>query len=153
MLSDLPKIIGRGFVVGYLLPAALFCLYIQYLSFAIPNISSLNKSIEALKITPYIMSVLILSVMLMALNRTIIRTFEGYGRLNPFTLLKPIQIVIFHWSVLPLLQEAERIEKLRKTDPSAKSGLKNFFLLSYSGQHKIFLSGERLCYQRVSATP
>src|SRR5258706_13631323 len=85
MFSDLPKLFDRNFFVGFLLPA---------LGFLVANISNLI-ALPAGPVTAFLRSNSVggltfiavaawfFAILLLALNSSIVRAKEGYGRLNP----------------------------------------------------------------------
>jgi hypothetical protein len=91
MFSELPKLFDRNFVVGYLLPVAVFLSAMLGVADIFDISSTLLPLIES---NPLIgtATIVLLSwlggVLLLALNRTIIRIMEGYGRYNPVRLLE-----------------------------------------------------------------
>jgi hypothetical protein len=126
MLSSLPKLIGRGFVLGFLLPSILFCLYLQALAINLPGLSSLVPQLDAVKLTPVVLLSLVLAVLLMAVNRMIVRALEGYGDYNPLRILMPLRLRYFREKIVPLFEEAVRVDKARKTNPGAQSSIAGF---------------------------
>jgi hypothetical protein len=67
-----------------------------------------------------------LSILLLALNRPIVRLLEGYGGLNPFKLLLPCRRRIYLKEIQPLLEEDTRLDEARKTNADAESEIPNF---------------------------
>jgi hypothetical protein len=117
MLSGLPKLLGRGFIIGYLLPTTLFHLAFLFTlkSFGLsqPRIfddssANLGAAVTLLQST---FSVVLFSIVLLAINRPLVRLFEGYGRWNPFRLLfERSKKQKFRECVEPILNEMERID-------------------------------------------
>jgi hypothetical protein len=120
MFNDLPKIIGRGFVLGFLLPSTLFCLYLQLIGLGPSPLPKLEAPEDALKLTPIVLSSIVSAVLLMALNRAIIRILEGYGSINPFKSLERIRRDYFKKNVEPIFNEYEQLGLDRKKDPDVK---------------------------------
>jgi hypothetical protein len=91
MFGGLPKLFDRSFFIGFFLPASLLFSGSLANVFAFGFIS--DKFIEFLSkkstlgATTSIVIVWLLSILLMAFNRPIIRLLEGYGDLNPFRVL------------------------------------------------------------------
>jgi len=141
MLGSLPKLIGRGFVLGFLLPAALFCLYLQVLAITLPGLPSLESQLDALKLAPVVLLSLVLAVLLMAVNRMIVRTLEGYGALNPLRILAPFRRYHFRKRIAPLFEEAARIERARQAGSEAKPKFQGF-ALSLSRATEAYPDGE-----------
>jgi hypothetical protein len=90
VLSELPKLFGKTFAVGYLLPAVtisiviLFELETFHIKTGVPDIVGTKDLVGATFLT---LAVWLFAVALMALNYSIIRILEGYGKLNPFHLI------------------------------------------------------------------
>lgn len=126
MLANLPKLIGRGFVLGFLLPATLFCLYLQFQGIVLTSTQSFDEQLDISKLTPIIFFSLVVAVLLMALNRGIIRILEGYGRLNPFSFLTPWRKRLYARDVEPLYAEAQRVERARSENPTVQPNILGF---------------------------
>jgi hypothetical protein len=86
MFGELPKIFDRNFVVGYVLPSALFLL----LSLGFTHDADLGKLLTTSDGASFAVVAFVLGVTLLAANKTIMRILEGYGP-NPARLLVPIQ--------------------------------------------------------------
>lgn len=86
MLASVPKLFGRGFLVGFILPAALFQAYLVYgLGLDVFGVGSVNAAApEALGRAA--IAVVGLGLLLLVVNRPIVRGLEGYGRFNPLRL-------------------------------------------------------------------
>ena len=97
MFAKLPDLLGKNFVIGYLLPAFAFII-LNYLidgeyNFLPNNISlsylqqvSLTEQITILALLSFIAGILLL-----IFNRDIIVLIEGYGKYNPFRILQKRQ--------------------------------------------------------------
>ncbi len=83
MFGDLPKIFERNFVVGYVLPSALFLL----LSLGFTHNGNLWDFLTTSDGASFAVVAFALGIMLLALNRSITRILEGYGKLNPARLM------------------------------------------------------------------
>ena len=87
MFGALPKFFDRTFFIGFFLPSSLLCAGIVSVSLAFGYVHSDVKSFLAEKnifgIALFIVIVWLVSILLMALNRPLIRLLEGYGSLNP----------------------------------------------------------------------
>ena len=93
MLSGLSELFGRKFVVGFFLPSVLFAI----VSIIIASIFLPNLSIDILSFVSdpasiwtaavILFCVWILSIVLLTLNRVLIRFLEGYGFLSKTKLL------------------------------------------------------------------
>lgn len=85
MFGELPKLFDRDFAIGYFLPVACFLstlyglLLIFHLTALVPFITQTNPEAKLLIGTTVIgLSTWLISVFLLALNRTIYQLFEGY---------------------------------------------------------------------------
>jgi hypothetical protein len=91
MWGELPKLFGKSFAIGFFLPSAVLLLAFQRI-FAAFKYNLLPTAVTVNDPLGVAVSIFILwmgGVTLMALNRPIIRFFEGYGDLNPLRVLKP----------------------------------------------------------------
>ncbi len=127
MLTGLPHLLGRGFLIGFVLPATMFMLALKVLDVGF-NIKALDvpKDADVLGIVIVPFAITFLAILLLALNRPIIRTLEGYGSLNPFRLLLPHRRRIFTKEIRPVLEEKRRLDEARRTDADVKSEIPNF---------------------------
>lgn len=86
MFSELSKIFGKDFTIGYMLPAVLFVLAcwgaLFHFDLRIPMLEALIKELTTSTIFLVLTSWL-LGIVLVALNNSIYKIFEGYGRFNP----------------------------------------------------------------------
>lgn len=98
MFNELPKLLGKNFIVGYMLPAILFvlALYSGLNYFDLLSTSGFESIIptedtEDIKLTTGIVLLIFLSwilgIVLVSLNILIYKFFEGYGFFNPMRLL------------------------------------------------------------------
>ena len=87
MFGELPKIFERNFVVGYVLPSALYLL----LSLGFTHDADLWKFLTTSDGASFAVVAFAMGVVLLAANRSITRILEGYGRLNPAKLMTWIQ--------------------------------------------------------------
>jgi hypothetical protein len=92
LFGDLPNLFGRDFAIGFLLPVALLIPFSFLVadSFGSVSIHANLESVRNLKDQPILLGATLFvfvlwfwAVTLLALNRTIIRVKEGYGRWNP----------------------------------------------------------------------
>lgn len=126
MLGALPKLLGRGFVLGFLLPSILFCAYLQAIEShgsMLPGMQSLDSLTQA---TPIVLAVLVLAVVLVALNRAIVRILEGYGAYNPIVVLKKLELRHFKDKIAPLYSEQNRLDKARENNPNERPAIADF---------------------------
>jgi hypothetical protein len=98
VLGELPKLFGKSFAIGFLLPATALgiALFGLLAAFGIEGrILALLKEKDVVGVTLALVALWLLAIALMALNRPIIRLLEGYGSLNPFRLKVNKQRAIF----------------------------------------------------------
>jgi len=94
MFDKLPDLFGKDFVIGYFLPSAIALavgaaiLDAYGLLEPIVRINSRLKFDLLVGTTVFLITAWFGGVTLVALNRSLIRTFEGYGKWNPLRLLK-----------------------------------------------------------------
>jgi len=127
MLAELPRLLGRSFLIGFALPATLFLLVVKAIdhSFKI-DLLVFPKDADVLGIVVIPFAIMFIAILLLAINTPIVRALAGYRRLKPFDILLACQIKKFKEGVEPLLTEQSRLDDLRKSDSSAQSGLTNF---------------------------
>lgn len=113
MFGELHGLVGRDFMVGYVLPLTLFvlCLALMLAPLLRPEAPTLVDMIpEGLAETTLLVGLLWLgAVALLALNRQIIRFKEGYGTLNPLRVLRRSELSKFR----KLQREIRRIDARR----------------------------------------
>lgn len=127
MLTGLPRLLGRGFLIGFVLPATVFMLALKVIDVGFDTGAlDVSKDADVLGIVIIPFAILFLAILLLALNRPIVRTLEGYGHLNPFRLLLPYRLRIFTDRVQPVLDEKKRLDEARKTDAGVQSGMPHF---------------------------
>jgi hypothetical protein len=85
-VGDLPKLLTRAFAVGYLLPAVSMVAAV----FGVLHLFGYTESLLKLLLPPdatlavvTLVAVAFVAILLLALNRTLIRILEGYGPINP----------------------------------------------------------------------
>jgi hypothetical protein len=122
-LTYLPKLIHRSFVIGFLLPAILFCAYMDFICRPETNLSGIFEQSRLLK---YTLSSVVLAILLTAINRPMVRLLEGYGRFNPLRLRLPMARCHFKKYIAPLYAEAKRVEEARMQDPLVKPTIPDF---------------------------
>jgi hypothetical protein len=95
MFAELPKLFDRNFAVGFFLPVAIFIaisgLILSRYGFAPQVTTYLNIS---LLIGTTILGILswVGGIVLVAINRELYRLLEGYGKFNPISLLKWLEV-------------------------------------------------------------
>ncbi len=83
MFGELPKIFERNFVVGYVLPSALFLL----VSLGLTHHADLGKLLTIADGASFAVVAFAVGVVLLAANRSITRLLEGYGALDRVRLM------------------------------------------------------------------
>lgn len=133
MFSELPKLFGREFAIGFLLPIAVFisASWLMLLGFESLHIHLAQDRLLArlgdqvlLGATIFAFVLWLGAVTLLALNRSIIQFKEGYGAWNPLRLLLFLQIRRFrkiHARIAELDQERETLSSLGQVMSSRKS--------------------------------
>ena len=119
MFGELPKLLGKTFVIGYLLPAALTVLAVA----AVLDVSGLttiyadgyvqfgsaDEKQLAFRLGLMLAATWVVGVILLAINYNLIRLLEGYGAANPARLWKSRSLRIFGG----LTERHEEIESQR----------------------------------------
>lgn len=88
MFSGLMKPFGRNFLIGYLLPSILFVtvsvmLFLRLVPQAAPDAMKLTKQLQDVwAVSAAVIGTWAFSILLMALNRILVRLLEGYGLLQ-----------------------------------------------------------------------
>ena len=105
MFGELPKLLGKTFLIGYLLPAALTVLAIAaVLDFSelttvyaagYTLFGSADEKQLAFRLGLMLAITWVFGIVLLAINYNLIRLLEGYGAVNPARLWKAWSISIF----------------------------------------------------------
>jgi len=117
MLGQLPNLFGKAFAIGFFLPAAVLAAAaagILAMFGELPVILTETEEQPVLGTTLALAITWLISVVLMALNRSILRILQGYGDFNPLKVFKPIQLEEFQ-------QLNAEISTLGKTIDEAKA--------------------------------
>jgi hypothetical protein len=122
MFGAFPKLFDRAFFIGYFLPAFLLVVGLSANLFAFGYIDEkftdflAKKSTAAhtLGATISLVFIWLLSILLMAFSRPIIRLLEGYGNLNPFCILSSWQENKFKAQAEPQLNKLARVLDARR---------------------------------------
>jgi hypothetical protein len=127
MLAELPRLLGRSFLIGFALPATLFLLVVKVIdhSFQI-DLLNLPKDADVLGIVVIPFAIMFIAILLLAINTPIVRALEGYSIPKRFDILSARQNKKFKEGVEPLLAEKGRLDDVRKSDSNAQSRLTNF---------------------------
>jgi hypothetical protein len=130
MFSELPKLFDRAFFISYFLPSSMIFSII----FAILSIFNripirfqefvANKSTFGAAISIVIMW--LISILLMALNRPMIRFLEGYGRHNPLSIFQAKKNKQFQDRIFPLLSLRDKVIEARRANSNEPLQRKNF---------------------------
>lgn len=94
-MGELPKLFGKAFAVGFLLPAVAFALALGDLLTKFGRLTAPLKTLLEANFAGVTMTIAVLwlgAVCLMALNRPIVRFAEGYGLANPLHLMKVLKV-------------------------------------------------------------
>lgn len=117
MFSKLPDLFNKNFAIGYFLPTIIFLLATRFLleQFKLlPQIlnATANNPTDILIGTTMIgLLSWLISILLMALNRDIVRMLEGYGKLNPLKIFGFIERNRF-WK---LKKKIDALNQIRST--------------------------------------
>ena len=101
MLTKIPDIFGRNFIVGYFVPALFFVVFSEIiaqnlsLNFRIFNPSISTQNDMLIWTTMVGLLSFFIGIIILAANREIIRFFEGYGNWNPLRLFSRIEKINF----------------------------------------------------------
>ena len=115
MFGQLPKLFDRSFFIGFFLPASLIFLgvvgtlsafdYITYSAEVKHYLADKSTTGAALSVV----IIWFISILLMALNRPLIRLLEGYGRGNPFSIFLSRRKQEFKYRISPLFTKSDKI--------------------------------------------
>jgi hypothetical protein len=89
MLGELPKLFGKAFAIGYLLPAVTICVALFGVLSAYDRAAWVGRHFDTSNVlgaSLAAVAVWLVAIALMALNRPLIRLLEGYGDFNPLRL-------------------------------------------------------------------
>lgn len=115
MFAELPKLFGKAFAIGFFLPAALLLLglaaILRGFGFAARFTDILSDGLLGVGVS--IFAIWLTAIMMMALNRPLVRFLEGYGNRNPFRARQSRVQKHFSEKIQPLIEEARTIEKAR----------------------------------------
>lgn len=95
MFAQLPKLFDKEFFIGYFVPtfatliAILAILEVSGFGVEFTNFLEVEKFLD---VALGLLVVWLASIALMAINRSVIRVLEGYGRVNPFKLIEHFQL-------------------------------------------------------------
>lgn len=121
MFSELPKLLGRDFAIGFFLPAALFVAACLGLDRAFPSAFPRLDGVptDVLGAAALLFATWMWAVLLLALNRSLQRLLEGYGGLNPFRLLAPLE----KRRLARLTARIDQLDAAIRKDPDAARAL------------------------------
>lgn len=114
MFPEFPKLFGKPFIIGFFLPSAIlvFGVISVLKAFDIESqILSISKKPADMATTIFV--VWLASILLLALNRSLIRILEGYVYCIPFTWLKTLRSNLFKKKAQPLFDLAKKIDMAR----------------------------------------
>ena len=90
MFSELPKLLGRDFAIGFFLPVMLFLIVTNALFDAFDQSAAIAVFSQQSPLVDAALAVLVAwigAVLLVSVNYEVYRFLEGYGRFNPLRLL------------------------------------------------------------------
>ena len=126
MFGQLPNLFGKAFAIGFFLPATAIALAAAGVLAIFGDLTVLLKLAEdekALGTTLALAVVWLASIVLMALNHSILRFLEGYGAFNPLQVFLPIQVEQFQSLTGEAARLKERIDeaKARGREPDQEA--------------------------------
>jgi hypothetical protein len=119
LFTQLPKVFDRAFTLGYFLPSLLFiltnALFIRIFSIfdAIDLLGLREYQSFLVDVTVLALISWVLSVLLLAANRGIIRLLEGYGKFNPAQVLLSLEKGRYEKLYEEIDRLKERIDRIR----------------------------------------
>jgi hypothetical protein len=111
LLGEIPKLFGRGFLLGFLLPAAFFLAYLVYGIGIDPFGMGPARAIPAEAFGRAAAGVAALGLILLVLNRALVRFLEGYGALEYVWLAVWLQIRRFKRTAAPALATQKNLDR------------------------------------------
>ena len=95
MFGEFPKLFERNFAIGFILPITTFLTIsftlLEKFGLLDTNLLKLVEQKTLVGITIVALFTWLSGVFLLVFNRNLYRILEGYGRLNPFQILKSIE--------------------------------------------------------------
>jgi hypothetical protein len=115
MFSELPKLLDRDFAVGFFVPAAILAAAVWTVLAAFDMVAK-PANLDVLSSTAIaIIVVWVLSILLMALNYSILTFLEGYTpKWHPLKWRERVEKAHFRRKIMPVLQRQREIEDARK---------------------------------------
>jgi hypothetical protein len=142
MLGEIPKLFGRGFVIGYLLPATIFLAYLTYgIALDVFGVGAVSAFTVAATARASV-GLIIMALALLLLNRPFVRILEGYYRFNPLRQLESRERERFGRIAEPVDKEWRALEQAwsKDLDISVPAGLgRRAALAARSFPHRIEL--------------
>jgi hypothetical protein len=122
MISELPKLFGKNFAIGFFLPAAAIALGVLGLAALHHHATELLAQAEGdpLKLgTISIVALWLFAVAMMAVHRSTAQLLEGYGRLNPFQIISDFELEKFNRLQKDLEDRVTAAAEARKVEQDA----------------------------------
>ncbi len=120
MFTELPKLFDRNFVIGYFLPVVLYaCLAISLLQFLGIGTEITHIILRDLLVGTTILGLFswTVGILLVGINRDILRILEGYGRFNPLKRLEKSELRRYK-RLEAKIHKFERIKSQQDLSPS-----------------------------------
>jgi len=114
MLGKLPDLIDKAFFIGFFLPAAILIggIALGLHAFGVlPPFLTFKKVDDLFDAAILIAAVWLCAILLLALNRTLLRLLEGYMRFFPFQAMEFWKRIAFRWDVKPTLDRQTNIDE------------------------------------------
>lgn len=137
MFGELPKLLGKTFLIGYLLPAALLMLagvaisdvflHTTMYAQALKLLGSTDEKVLAFRLGLAVAVAWAGGIVLLSINQNVIRLLEGYGDYNPARLLTFWSTHVFD----QLTAEHDRIEAKRVDGKMPRALVSAHFRMRY----------------------
>jgi hypothetical protein len=137
LFGELPKLLGKTFLIGYLLPAAVlllggaalsdFFLHAGFHDHVVAFFAVNDEKVLAFRLGLSVAVAWVAGVVLLSINHNLIRLLEGYGRFNPARLLKSRSTAVFD----RLTAEHAAIETQRVSGKIPQALVASHFLVRY----------------------
>lgn len=116
MFAELPKLFGKNFAIGFFIPASTLEIALWYIAVeygfrdAIKNILKTDLLIGA---TLVVFIVWLGAILLMAVNRPLLRTLQGYGKWHPLKCRRRGLSNEFNERMLPAIERQKEVDEAR----------------------------------------
>jgi len=151
VFGELPKMFGKAFVIGYLLPAGLTIAatvlllqaldYVQFGTILKSTFLEADEKVGAVRVALGVALIWVFGVILLAVNFQLIRTLEGYGRFNPARLWKWYSLSLFDKTTRRLteLSQRARVANLSPAEGSEQRALTRHLAEEFPERRELIL--------------